>query len=526
MSAYAHGQEKSASFGSSTSAQATGLQAGDPSPLAKADQLYRTGKLAAAAQEYNSLLQAEPRSALAYAGLVRVYIKQRKPAEAYAAAAKSLELAPQLDAAHVAMGEAYFRQGKITEAEKEFTALVRAGTKDPRAHLGLSRVYKANSFFKHAKIAIDHAYSLDPGDPDIQRAWIGTLGLQDRIKALQAYLSGEAKDDPDVRRNLERYLLTLQDEAGQPNRPCRLAAKLTSMETKLDPLMYDPKRMRGYGLNVKLNGNASKLLLDTGASGIIVDRKIAEKAGIKRVAEQDIKGIGDSGAVAGYFGYADSIKIGDLEFQDCYVRVIEKNSVADVGGLIGADVFSSFLVDIDLPNAKLRLSELPARPDDSSAPAVLESRLSEAPRYHDRYIAPTMELFTPVLRFGHDLLIPTKVNDSAIKLFLIDTGAYRSSISPSAAREVTKLSTESNVSVKGISGSVKEVFRVTGLTLQFSHIRQKYEDITAFDTSSISDSDGTEVSGFMGFSVLGVLRIRIDYRDGLVDLEYDRNRFH
>src|SRR5262249_10767910 len=104
-------------------------QATQQSPLEKAEQLYRTGKFAAAAQEYDAVLQAEPKSALAYVGLVHVYLRQKKSTEAYAAAAKAIELAPSLQAAHVALGEAYFRQGKLSDAEKEFANLVNTNTR-------------------------------------------------------------------------------------------------------------------------------------------------------------------------------------------------------------------------------------------------------------------------------------------------------------------------------------------------------------------------------------------------------------
>jgi hypothetical protein len=35
---------------------------------------------------------------------------------------------------------------------------------------------------------------------------------------------------------------------------------------------------------------------------------------------------------------------------------------------------------------------------------------------------------------------------------------------------------------------------------------------------------GTEVSGFLGFGMLRVLDLKLDYRDGLVDFEYDPKR--
>ncbi|HWX43562.1 MAG TPA: aspartyl protease family protein [Blastocatellia bacterium] len=526
MSAYAHGQGKPASLGLSASAQAAGLQAGDPSPLAKADQLYRTGKLAAAAQEYNALLQAEPKSALAYVGLVHVYLKQKKPAEAYAAAAKAVELAPSLAAARVALGEAYFRQGKIDEANAEFTALAKANTKEPRAYLGLSRVYGALSYFKHAKLAIDRAHALDPADPDIRKAWIRTLNLKERIKDLQAYLGSETNDDQEERKNLEHMRVMLTDQADQPTHGCRLATKISAMETNLEPLLTDPTHIRGYGLRVKVNGVSSKLMLDTGAGGITVDRRIADKAGIKRVVRQDSEGVGDKGPAAGYIGYADSIKIGDIEFQNCYVDVIEQSSVVGEDGLIGGDVFSHFLLDIDFPNQKFRLHELPPRPDPPAPARSPESNSSGTPEFYDPYIAPEMKSFSQVLRLGSHLLIPTKLNDLPPKLFMLDTGAFANTISPEAAREVTKVSSEEGAQIRGISGAVKNVFTANEFTIRFANLRQKNQDTFAFDTSSISNSLGTEVSGFLGFNMLRMLRIRIDYRDGLIDFEYDSKRFH
>jgi tetratricopeptide (TPR) repeat protein len=496
----------------------------DASALARATQLYRTGKLDSARQEYEAILQADPRAALAYVGLVRVYLRQKKPEEAYGAAAKAIELAPNSNAARVALGEVYFRQGKMSEAEAEFAAVSRAAIPEARAYLGLSRVYKATSHHRRAKVAVDRAYVLDPHDPDIQRAWIGTLSLQERLKALQAYLGGETNDNVEQRRYLEEQVVVLQDQAAA-SRSCRVKTTITGMETKLERLMTDPQHIRGFALGVKVNGVSSKLLLDTGAGGILVSSKIAEKAQIKPIVETNHKGIGDKGPAAGYIGYADSIKVGDLEFEDCHVEVIDKGSVLGGDGLIGADVFADFLIDIDFPNNKFRLTELPSRPVQPGAGASTAAASSGAVEFHDRYIASQMQSFTPVFRFGHMLLIQTRVNDASPKLFLIDTGAFNNTITPLAAREVTKVSSDPNLRVKGISGNVKDVFRADQLTLQFGHFRQKNVDIVAFDTKGISDSIGAEVSGLLGFGMLRMLQIKIDYRNGLVDFIFDATRW-
>ena len=137
-----------------------------------------------------------------------------------------------------------------------------------------------------------------------------------------------------------------------------------------------------------------------------------------------------------------------------------------------------------------------------------------------------MQSYTRVFRFGHDLLIPTSIGKVPHKLFLMDTGAMFNFISPAAAREVTKVHGDSDTVVKGISGKVDKVYSANKAILQFGHLRQENQDMTAFDTKPISDGVGTEVSGFLGFVLLRFLDIKIDYRDALVDFQYDSKRWN
>ena len=121
-----------------------------------------------------------------------------------------------------------------------------------------------------------------------------------------------------------------------------------------------------FGLELKINGNASRLQIDTGASGLVVSRSVAERSGLKRFSEVEMSGIGDGGAKKGYTAYADSIQIGSLEFHDCPIEVLGSRSVVGTDGLIGTDVFSNFLVTLDYPMRKLALSPLPPRPNETA----------------------------------------------------------------------------------------------------------------------------------------------------------------
>jgi tetratricopeptide (TPR) repeat protein len=496
--------------------------------LAVAQQLYRTGRFDEALAAYKPIAEAGGADgAAAYAGIARVYLRLRNPASALDAAEKGVALTPGKAPATVALGEVDFRLGKLADAEKLWLASIRNCEPDGRAHLGEARLARATSNYLRARHEIEAAHKIDPHDPDIERVWMSSLTREERIKALQERIGDQTDDDADEKNGLAQMLALLEDESENPMHSCKLARPVESTNAKFTPLMIDANRIRGYGLEVKFNGQSAKLLLDTGASGILINRKVAEKAGIHSVVKTEMKGIGDKGTMGGFVGVADSIRIGDLEFKGCFVEVSDRRSVADTEGLIGADVFARYLVELNFPDAKFKLTQLPPIPDQANTAVSLESHPSSAVHLHDRYIAPEMKDYSRVYKFGDHLLIPTLVNKSAeYRLFMIDTGAFDNLISKVAARETTGVSGDANTTVKGLNGSVSQVYRADSVMLTFSHFRQKHDDMVSFDMTNISDATGTEVSGILGFNMLRMLDIKIDYRDGLVDFQYDPNRFH
>jgi predicted aspartyl protease len=505
--------------------------------LAEADDLLRTGKFELAIQQYQKILHATPNVPAASIGLTRAYLKVNKVAEAYDAVTNGLRIV-DVPSEHVALGEVYFRQGKIVDAEKEWVNVINSGHGDARSYLGLARVRRAISLNKQAKAMIDKAHELDPNDPDVQRFWVQTLNPTARIENLEAYLAGKADSEEETRTRLQHELDYLKARQKDPKRTCHLTGAITATEAPLEMLLSDPNHFRGYGLTVVINGRRAKLMLDTGASGILVDRGIAEKAGVTKLSETRIGGIGDKGDVGGYVALADTLKIGELEFKNCPLEVLDKRSVLGDDGLIGSDVFAQFLVDLNFPEEKLKLQELPKRPDEAVHPIELqtdqegaqtpgdqpEAKTDSNKTSHngpqDRYIAPEMKSYTSIFRFGHMLLIPTQVNNVPSKLFLIDTGSFMDNISLATAREVTKVHEDANMTVTGLNGSVKQVYSADSAMLQFGHLRQPTDRMTTIDLSSLSQNVGTEVSGILGFITLNQLDVKIDYRDGLVDFVF------
>ena len=311
-------------------------------------------------------------------------------------------------------------------------------------------------------------------------------------------------------------------------KPWVLSGAVRPTEIKMPPIgkelmgVYDISRSApmnvstGFGLQVKFNDRASAdLLLDTGASGIAIGTKLAEKAGAVKIADTKIYGLGDQGAVASYAAWIDKITIGNLEFHDCIVIVSSKNEVGEESGLIGPDVFAKFLITLDFRERKLVLAPLPQKPgatDDDEAP-------------QDRYIAPELQSFTKFYRFGHDIVVPVVVSDKTVGNFVLDTGAFANNISTRLASQVTKASADNDYLIKGVSGKVEKVLTGKKVILQFAKMRIESHDLPVMSMDRMSSQEGTEIAGFIGIRTLVQMKMTVDYRDGLVNLEvYDFKR--
>jgi tetratricopeptide (TPR) repeat protein len=522
--------------------------------LAAADQLYRAGKFAEAETSYQAILKTDTKLVAAQVGLVRSMLRQQKIDEASDAVNTALASGANAAALLAAKGDVQFRRGEMADAETSYLTAKKLDPKEVHAYLGLARLYSSYSLYLRAYDQLQSAHEVAREDIDVQKAWLRMLPRKERVAAMEAYLSGPHPDDEEETKWMTEYLGFLKATVDKPVHACRLISKVERTETKLET-MYGPDihRMRGIGLSVRLNDRNVHLLLDTGAGGIMVNRKLAEKAGLTPISALHYGGIGDKGLQSGYTSVADHIRVGELDFQDCVVSVSDRGSVADEDGLIGADVFGRYLVDIDLPGMRLKLSPLPKRPEDTVAPTSLNSEGEEQanaeqkedsvkegtskdqnapsptvkperrlPR--DRYVAPEMADWTKVFRFGHTMLVPTSVNDSKAMLFGLDTGAFSNILSVRAGRQVSKVNSEERLRVHGVNGAVNKVYSSEKATLRFAHFQQSNLDIITLDLSNISRHTGTEVSGFLGFAMLRQLEIELDYRDGLVDFKYDPKR--
>jgi predicted aspartyl protease len=261
-------------------------------------------------------------------------------------------------------------------------------------------------------------------------------------------------------------------------------------------------------LKISIEGGKSlRLLLDTGASGILLTQSAIDKAGLSHLGATEVRGVGDKGARGGFFAIAEFCAIEKLKYKTCMLGATEgKKGIVDEDGLIGTDVFSDYLVTIDFQRHTLHLLPLPERPP--------------SPQGYDRAPLPSESAFTPVFRFGPHLYVSTKVNGKSTGLFLLDTGSGLSAIDSTFARLTTKIGRDESMRVRGISGSVDQVFEADKAELQFSRFRQSVPGLTSFNLNNGTEHQQVRMDGILGFSVLILFRLSLDYRNGLVNFDY------
>ena len=502
----------------------------DSTPTNAAETAFDKNDYPAAEKAFRAILASDPKDEDAHEGLVRALIQENRVAEAATEAEQWAASNPSSSMAMVGVGDARLREGDPPAALAAFRKAAGLNLCNARVFYGLYEINSYAGAYASAKRFIDQAYALRPGDDEIHTAWIWSRQRKERAQLLTEYVAHTDQLSDDDREKLKTRLE--KDSLYKPT-DCRMSAASPRTATvPMQKIMDGPERFVGWGLDVQLNGKRRRLQIDTGASGITISRAAALQLDIHREDATEVGGIGDKGKVKTSIAHVASIKIGDLEFTNCPVEILEKWSVLDTDGLIGADMFHQLQVALDFPKHELRVEPLPDRPGEAKPETGATPGDAEDSQPHDPYIAPAMANWQRIYRHGHDLLIPAAIAETKrykekdkdawkSKLFLLDTGAFNNLISPAAAAEVTKVSRDRTAGVHGISGSVAKVYDTGDFSFAFGGLVLPSVSMTGIDTTNLSHGVGMEVSGLIGAPALFRVVMHIDYRDNLVWCEYD-----
>jgi tetratricopeptide (TPR) repeat protein len=481
-------------------------QAPPSGPPAEARSQLFAGRYQAAADSYEKLIATAGPNPEAYYGLVRALLALHRSSDAVAKADEAVRAAPQSAAANDAEGLALFRRGELANAEARFRTALKLQPEDPAALVGMASIYQVVSKNKTALALGLKAYAQVPDDPELALYRAQALKGAAHIGELQR-LIGRLDPASEFTQRLRTHLLA--DQAAGDRELRRLTSPYASAKIKLFRVLDGVRRSRGVSLHVQFNHKQTLiLLLDTGASGISVAPKAAERAGLQELggAVREVKGIGDKPTESGFEYVASDVQIGNVVFADYPVSVFRAAQDADIDGLIGADVFKRFLVGIDIPGLELVLDPRPGETgveDDEPRDAS-----DTIPAGYFRFF-----------HFGNHLALPTSINGGPPVVFLLDTGSTANLIDVAVARKAGKIYRDDLTSVKGIQGKVEKVQRASDISLAFTNFRQSNPDLIAIDLQKMSDDFGVGFSGILGMPVLEQMKTTIDYREGRLRME-------
>jgi len=481
-----------------------------PAAAPEAEKELFAARYDRAAELYSKLLRDDPAWAPGYYGLVRALIGAYRAREAYAAAAQGLQHAPESAEAQTAAGIAAYRRGNLPNAGACFRKARQINPDYPYALSGLASVYLASSKVKTSRELMAQAYHHSPSDPQLITAWAHALHGAGRIAALERAL---AIFDPASREARRLAVRIAVEKAAGERKLRRLNSPYQSYKIELWPIGAGPDGLDAFGLRVRLNdARTVRLILDTGASGISITAKAAEKAGLEKLGDKsfDVHGIGDQKPQGGFAYLAPAVGVGDLRFTDVPVEAFPSAKSDYYDGVIGTDIFDLFQVAIDFQKMRLDLAPYPDGPPDPDRPIDASDTLPAG--------------FWRAPQFGHCLTVPTSINDGPPQLFLIDTGAWGSLIDTGTAEESTKVRRDHGPGLAGLQGPVDKVSRAANVSLVFAGFHQDNSNLLAISLENLGDEMGVGFAGILGRPVLSQMKITIDYRNGAVRFEKTTRR--
>lgn len=481
----------------SLSAQSSPCTPIAPHVATPAEEAYAQGKYDAAESLYMQAVTQHPHDQALSAALVHTLLRQGKLGDAAVLTNKILAEDPHSVAGLTALAEVQYRKGQPWLAMETLDTAIKVDSCYPRAHLLRSRIFRIDSMYASERRELQTAYDLDPADPDIKRAWLEVDSPAHDIENIEKELATMKNVDADLREKATASAQAMMGQLTENSQTCKTNPITSALTLPLIPILQDAKHISGYHLEVQFPQGKIKLQVDTAASGFYISRALADANGFQHAA-------GDPPDTV----RADSVHIGPLEFRNCMVGVSDAPFPDKGDGFIGSDIFAPYLITLNYPAAKLELAPLPALPNQQGS--VLPG---------DRYVAPDMQVYSPVYHRLQYLLVPVTLNKKERRLFVLDSGMRMSTMTPDVAHLISSTKVNFTNPVQTVSGGTVQLYR-DNFDFQFASLSLDNQGhILDFDPSTIDQNAGFQVAGMIGFDMLHVLTIHLNYRDGLVKFD-------
>jgi predicted aspartyl protease len=250
-------------------------------------------------------------------------------------------------------------------------------------------------------------------------------------------------------------------------------------------------------IDVRVNGRAVRALVDSGAQTSVVDRTLAEAMDLPVSPLAPVVAFGVSGAPQIGRSARLDLQLGELAFHDLRAAVLELAPIAAASGrrfalVLGQDILSQVVADIDFPNNRIAFED----------PAA--------------HVTPADALAIPARRLRRELLADVEIEGRPLEV-VVDTGASGAlALSPDSAEAVGLLDGRPVRSAPSITfGGVSRDRAVRARSLRFAGV--VFEDVLVHVYTPPTGATRTP-AGLLGVGVLGGFRVILDLPGGRLHL--------
>jgi hypothetical protein len=262
----------------------------------------------------------------------------------------------------------------------------------------------------------------------------------------------------------------------------------------LSPFVAPPTRTIGLIVKARISGGPQlRLLLDSGADSIVLNRRAAAKSGC--TGEVDLDLVGPNAATVVKKARDVTVEIGDLALRNVPLLVAGGPIAEGIDGALPLAIFKDFLIRLNIPAKALELLPYPPkeRPSAESLEALASNRL---------------------------LFVKGTVNRTREGYFLLDTGASYSAISRTMARDLKFAEGLARpIPLHGGAGDLQALLLGTGIRFRFGRKELDPGPVIAMDFSVPSKYHNLDVAGIIGYPAVSESVLLVNYRDGLVRID-------
>jgi predicted aspartyl protease len=244
---------------------------------------------------------------------------------------------------------------------------------------------------------------------------------------------------------------------------------------KLYSVITPESQTMGLYLKTRIDGGpVLRMLLDSGAQHIVLDRRAAARVGRKTGSAFELVGVGTS-TKSCTRAAPGTVQIGDLVLENCDILVVDGPIADDVDGVIPASLFAGFLIRLDLPHKVLELDAYPSEPplqDAGNLPVRADNRL---------------------------FFLRSMLNETQPGYVLLDTGATFSAVSLDAARASrTYWSLANSIALRSSAGGIEGFQLAPGIRFRCGPRVFSGDPAVVVDLSDFMRHHRFDITGILG----------------------------